>query len=49
MICSSNSKPDKGLICDHAYTLIDAVKINNKVILKIRNPWGNSEVNFLYL
>lgn len=44
------SNYDKGLISNHAYTLISAHNLedefkNKIMLLKIRNPWGNREWN----
>lgn len=33
----------KGIVTDHAYTVLKAVEFRGKRFLKVRNPWGNSE------
>jgi hypothetical protein len=34
---------DEGLVPTHAYTVISALKVDDKKLLKLRNPWGNFE------
>lgn len=36
-------KPEKGMIADHAYTLLGAEEKNGQQLVRIRNPWGSME------
>jgi hypothetical protein len=33
----------KGILEKHAYSIMEAREINGERLLKLRNPWGNSE------
>ena len=33
----------KGIVLHHAYSVMDAREIDGKRLLKVRNPWGESE------
>lgn len=40
---SEERNEETGILSRHAYSLIDAVEAKGKRLVKIRNPWGNSE------
>ena len=35
----------KGLVYNHAYAILDLKKVENKLFIQLRNPWGNFEWN----
>ncbi|KAL7720043.1 Calpain [Entamoeba marina] len=42
---SADSSQQYGLVENHAYSVIDAYDVEDNLLLKIRNPWGEGEWN----